>query len=144
MKIVGVMVAALLLVACSTSSKIVTGNVRPALDPAQVRIYSKPPARFEEIGVIEANSRGSMAFGMQAQTDKVIERLKVEAAALGANGVLLEDFGKTGGATLGTGLGSATGSSSGSGISLFGASIGLSTDLENRVGKGRAIFVIEE
>lgn len=138
------MLSATLLAACASGSSILVGTPRPAIDPGLVRIYTSPPRKYEEVAVIEASSRNSLAFGAQAQTDKVIERLKAAAAALGANGVLLDDLGKAGGATVGTGLGGASASGSGSGINVFGASIGLSTDLENRLAKGRAIYVVEE
>lgn len=138
------LLAAALLAGCSTSSHILTGKPRPPIDPSLVRIYTAPPAKFEEVAVIEANSRNSFAFGEQEQTNKVIERLKQEAAALGANGVLLTGAGETGGASVGTGLGSATASGSGGSINILGASIGLSTDLRNKTGKGVAIYVIEE
>lgn len=136
--------ASTLLGGCSTTSRIVVGQARPAIDPAQVRIYLKPPAKYEEIAVIEASSRASMAFGDQAQTEKVLERLRTEAAALGANGVLLKDIGEAGGPTVGTSIGSATASGSHSSLNLFGISVGLGTELGNKLGKATAIHVIDE
>lgn len=136
--------ATTLLVGCSTSSRIVVGQARAPIDPAQVRIYLKPPAKYEEIAVIEATSRASMAFGEQAQTDKVIERLRSEAAALGANGVLLKNMGEAGGANVGTSIGSASASGSRSSVNLFGISVGLGTELGNKLGKATAIHVIAE
>lgn len=138
------LLAAVLLAGCSTSSHILTGKSRPPIDPSLVRIYTAPPARFEEVAIVEANSKASFAFGEQDQINKVVERLKQQAAALGANGVLLKGVGETSGASLGTGLGSATASSGGSSINVLGASIGLSTDLSNKTGKGTAIYVIAE
>jgi hypothetical protein len=134
--VIALLLAAALAAGCSTSSNILIGKPRPPIDPSLVRIYSTPPAKFEEVAVIEANSRNSMAFGDQEQTSKVIERLKKEAATLGANGVLLKGVGETGGASVGTGLGSATASGSGGGINILGASIGLSTDLRNKTRQG--------
>lgn len=138
------LLAAALLAGCSTSSHILTGKSRPPIDSSLVRIYTTPPAKFEEVAIIEANSKASFAFGEQEQINKVIERLKQQAAALGANGVLLKGVGETGGATLGTGLGSASASVGGSSINVLGASIGLATDLNNKTGKGTAIYVIAE
>ena len=51
-----------LLAACATSS-MVTGRVRPPIDPAQVRIYTVPPAGgFEEIAQLETQS-GALIYG---------------------------------------------------------------------------------
>ena len=78
----------LLLAACATSS-MVTGRVRPPIDPAQVRIYNVPPAGgFEEIAQLETQS-GALIYGEQNKLNSVLSHLRKEAAKLGANGVLL-------------------------------------------------------
>lgn len=84
-----------LLAGCATySSHIITGKTRPATDPAQVRIFTKAPAQYEEIAVIEANSGGSLMFlSDQHNTDLMLRRLKEESARLGGNGVLLTSSG---------------------------------------------------
>jgi hypothetical protein len=77
-----------LLAACATSS-MVTGRVRPPIDPAQVRIYqAPPPGGFEEIARIETQS-GALIYGEQNKLNSVLSHLRKEAAKLGANGVLL-------------------------------------------------------
>jgi len=77
-----------LLAACATSS-MVTGRVRPPIDPAQVRIYqAPPPGGFEEIAQIETQS-GALTYGEQNKLNSVLANLRKEAAKLGANGVLL-------------------------------------------------------
>ena len=146
-RLVGTLFGALplaLVLGCSTTSRIMVGQPRPPIDPAVVRVYLKPPAKYEEIAVIEASSRASMAFGEQAQTDKVIERLRSEAAALGANGVLLKDIGQSSGPSVGTSIGGASASGSHSSLNLFGVSVGLGTELGNKLGKATAIRVIAE
>ena len=78
----------LLLAACATSS-MVTGRVRPPIDPAQVRIYNvPPPGGFEEIAQLETQS-GALIYGEQNKLNSVLSHLRKEAAKLGANGVLL-------------------------------------------------------
>jgi|HigsolmetaAR204D_1030405.scaffolds.fasta_scaffold02261_5 hypothetical protein len=95
------------LAACSTSH-VLTGNPRPPIDPAQVRIYySPPPGGYEEIARLEAGS-GPFTYGEQNKTNAVLEKLRKQAAALGANGVLFQgtaDGHGGGGVSVGGGLG---------------------------------------
>ena len=82
------------------------GAAQTPTDPAQVRIFLHPPADYEEIAMVSANSRGSFRWSLQGNTDLALERLKEEAAKLGANGLLNLTFGEALGAApvLGTGL----------------------------------------
>lgn len=74
---------------CATSH-VMIGQARPAISTDEVRLYLRPPAqKYQEIASLETSSRGSLAFSAQDKTDVVIERLKAEAARLGANAVLL-------------------------------------------------------
>lgn len=82
---------ALALTGCASSSRVMTGQARPAVDPALVQIYSTPPVGSIEIAQIEATS--AAGFGTQGQADAAVARLKREAAALGANGVVLMGVG---------------------------------------------------
>ena len=82
------------LAACAGTSKVMLGQARPAIDPAQVQIYTTPPAGSVEIAQLESSS--AVGFGTQGQTDAAIARLKREAAALGANGVVLMGVGSSG------------------------------------------------
>lgn len=81
--------AALGLSAC-TSSHILVGQQRPPISPDQVQLYLDPPAVYEKVAVLESNNNASFALTSQQKTNKVIERLRAEAAALGANGILLQ------------------------------------------------------
>lgn len=76
-----------ILAGCASTSKIMLGPARPAVAPESVRVYVEPPTRFEEIARLESDS--PIGFGTPGQTDSAIARLRREAAALGANGVLL-------------------------------------------------------
>jgi hypothetical protein len=123
----------LMLAGCAgSSSHIVIGTKRPQIDPSQVKLYWKPPAKFEEVAIIEASSRNSFAIGDQGKVNVVVERLKELAAQLGANGVLLQ---MTGSESAG---GVVTGFSSGSNPT-FGT--GIYTQATHKVGKGLAIHV---
>ncbi|MDT3502319.1 hypothetical protein [Stenotrophomonas maltophilia] len=96
--------AAMLLAAagCASTSKVMLGRARAPIDPAQVQIYSTPPAGSQEIAQLESAS--AVGFGTQGQTDAAVARLKREAAALGANGVVLMGVGSSG-SPVGGGLG---------------------------------------
>lgn len=83
------------LVGCATGSSIVTGKVKPAISPGEVKLYLDPPLRYDTIGIVEASS--DVEFSTQAAQDRVINELKVQAAKIGANGVLLINTGFYGG-----------------------------------------------
>ena len=84
-----VLIAAL--AGCASSSQVVlVGAARPPTSPDQVKIYLEPPgATYEQIANLAASSEGSFAITAAGKMDKVVERLKQQAAKLGANGLLL-------------------------------------------------------
>jgi hypothetical protein len=79
--------AALAFVGCASGSAIVTGTKRPPLLPGQVVLYLEPPARFEVIGLVSASS--DSGWTEQAAVDYAVRELKMQAARLGANGLVL-------------------------------------------------------
>src|SRR5690606_30497804 len=89
-----VFLAALALAGCAGTSKVMLGQARPPIDPSQVQIYSVPPPGSQDVAQLEASS--AVGFGTQGQTDAAVARLKREAAALGANGVVLMGVGSSG------------------------------------------------
>ena len=123
-----------LLVACATTSQVITGQPREPIDPGNVSIYSTAPPDYEEIAIIEATSRSSFSFGDQAKTDAMIRRLKERAASLGANGVLLQNTWSESSGGVGLGVGNATSG----GVSV---GTGVSTSSVQKVGRGLAIYV---
>ena len=131
--------SAIVLAACA-SSAIVVGKVRPAISPDQVKIYLHPPKKYEEIAALESSSKSSWAFTPQGKMDVVIQRLKEEAAKLGANGVLLQGTGNEYGGSVSTGAGTTTIS----GSTAYGTGFGTSIGIMHKAGSGIAIFVEEE
>jgi hypothetical protein len=125
---------ALALCGCA-SSHILVGKPRPPIDPSLVKIYTSPPAKYEEIAIIESSSKNSWAVSDQGKTDVMIERLKEEAAKLGANGLLLQGYGN-----LSTG-GVSSGVATGSGNTAYG--FGAYSSVMHKVGQGKAIYVQE-
>ena len=118
---------------CATSY-VMVGQARPPISPDQVQIYLHPPAnKYVEIALLDTSSRGSFAITAQGKTNVVMDRLKAEAAKLGANGILLEGVGDQAGGSVGTGYATA------SGHSAFG--FGSSATVFHKKGDGLAIYV---
>ena len=126
-----------LLEACASSEPVMLGPARPAISPDQVKIYWSPPATFEPIADLNASSHSVFKPGGQQAMDKVIAELKVEAARVGANGLMLEGFSDAQTASVGTGVGS----QSYSGNTALGVSAGGAFGVFKKTGKARAIFV---
>ncbi|MEO6872495.1 MAG: hypothetical protein ABI233_09790 [Chthoniobacterales bacterium] len=97
--------AALLVTGCASSSSHVIGEPRPPINPEQVRIYQAPPARYEEIATLDASSAARFFHGSRQTDDEAIQRLKEEAAKVGANGVLLTLVGDEPSGSIGIGVG---------------------------------------
>ena len=136
----GTCASLLLLAACSTSSHVLVGTARPPISPDSVRVYRQPPLRYEEIATLNATSQGSFAITGQQNMDKAIERLKAEAAKLGANGVLLGEVHDQQTGSIGTGVGSGSyGPSGGSSVGV-GGSFGIT----NKAASALAIYVPPE
>src|SRR5260221_14192554 len=96
------------LAGCVTSH-VMVGQAPPPISPDQVQIYLRPPAnKYVEIALLDTSSKGAFAFSAQGKTDAVMERLKAEAAKLGANGILLQGVGAQAGGSVGTGFASGT------------------------------------
>lgn len=127
------------LTACATSHVIV-GTPRPPIAPDQVKVYLHPPAKFEEIAILDSSSKGSFAFTSQAKMDAVIQRLKEDAAKLGANGILLQSEGNQYAGSVSTGTGMATAS----GNTAWGVGTGFSGAAYNKAATGLAIYVTAE
>jgi hypothetical protein len=135
-----VSVAILVVAACSSSSHVIVGTARPPIAPQDVKLYLHPPAKYEEVAILDASSRNSWAVTDQGKTDKVIERLKEQAAQLGANGVLLNGVSNQSAGSIS--VGSATSTAYGHTATAFGT--GFSAPIMLKEGSGMAIFVIQE
>lgn len=88
------------LVACGTDgTSVLTGQSRPSTDPSQVVLYLTPPAKYETIGLVTAKSgkHGSD----QGKMNDAVQKLKEEAAEVGANGVVIQGTGESTSSTTG-------------------------------------------
>jgi hypothetical protein len=90
-----------------------------------------------EIATLDASSKSAFGTGGQKSVDKVIERLKIEAAKLGANGVILQGFSDAETGSIGTGVGS----DSYGNHSAVGVGVGGSLGIYKKTGHGDAIYV---
>lgn len=88
------LVLILLLISCHPVSHIVVDNKREATSPTDVKVYLDYPESYEKIALVDAGSNFSfkdpvILFAWQSKMNKALERLKIEAASLGANGILI-------------------------------------------------------
>ncbi|MEF9419689.1 hypothetical protein [Xanthomonas citri] len=123
---------AALLASCASSSKVMLGQARAPIDPAQVQVYSNAPVGSVEIAQLESTS--AAGFGTQGQTDAAVQRLKREAAKLGANGVVIVGVGSE---RSGGGLSVGGGSYSG----RVGGGLGIGIPTTQKRAAGVAIWV---
>jgi hypothetical protein len=138
MKLSRIVLSAITLVAaCAPSSHILIGTPRPAISPLDVKVYTAPPPQAQQIALLDAHSDSVFGPGGQKAIDKLIERLKTEAAQLGANGIVLGDVSDRQTGSIGTGVGS----NSYSGNSAVGVGVGGSLGIYKKSGKATAIFV---
>ena len=79
----------LFLFSCVTtqSSVIIGGQTRTSINSNQVRVFIDPPTRYESIAIIEASRE--IGFSRQATQERLIDELRLRAARLGANGVII-------------------------------------------------------
>lgn len=129
----------LLLSACASSSVLV-GTAREPISEDQVRVLIEPPEKYETVALLEASDLGANGFSAQSRMNKVIARLKAEAAELGANAILLQGFDTN---TIGA-VGSGYANTSVSGNSAYTTGLGYSAAQTSKVGKAIAIYIKEE
>lgn len=97
---IGMMIAILsvaVISGCAEGTAVVTGQKRAAISSEQVQLYSEAPkVPYEVIALVNANSGNGWTD--QQSIDYAVEELKNQAAAVGANGVILGQPGsQTGG-----------------------------------------------
>jgi hypothetical protein len=127
-----------ILAGCASSQAVLVGRARPAISPDQVRIYLQPPAcPYEQIANLAASSRGSFAITAAGKMDKVVERLKQQAAKLGANGILLHGVADQAGSP----VGAAVDIENESTHSPYGLGVSAWAFFYSKAGDGVAIYV---
>lgn len=135
-KIILSILSILSLISCSGSSHIIIGNTRPPISPEQVKLYLKPPAKYEEIAILQSSNQASPAITDQGKIEVAIRRIKEEAASLGANGVLIQNTSDVSGGSIGSGTATANGNTA------YG--FGASASILYKTINGLAIYVHSE
>ena len=92
-----VLILFLLAKACYPVSHIIIGEAQVPIDYKDVKVYIDYPNNYEKIAIIEASSDLafkdiSIEITHQQKTNKALDRLKKEAALLGANGIAIQDI----------------------------------------------------
>ncbi|MCC5855864.1 MAG: hypothetical protein JJU10_09330 [Idiomarina sp.] len=89
---VSLLLCALLLGCSSPMVHEITGQVRPAISPSEVVVYRNIPPNYEEIAILIASSPKTATVGDESTTQALFNQLQIEAAALGANGVIVTEL----------------------------------------------------
>ena len=87
----------LLAKACYPVSHVIIGETRTPIEYTDVKVYIDYPDNYEKIAIVEAGSDLaikdiSIDITHQQKTNKALERLKKEAALLGANGIVIQNI----------------------------------------------------
>lgn len=141
MNLLKIVVASTLLAilsACASSSVLV-GTARDPIPEEQVRVLLEPPANYETIALLEASDLGAGPTA-RSRMNKVVNRLKAEAAELGANAILLQGFDTQ---VVGS-VGSGYANTSVSGNSAYTSGLGYSAVQTSKIGKAIAIYIPSE
>jgi hypothetical protein len=89
----------------ASAGTVMVGEARAPINPDKVTVYWDAPRHYDRIAIITKGSGGSWMFDDQNQVDIAIAKIKVEAAKIGANGIILtaiEDH-SGGGVSIGVG-----------------------------------------
>ena len=133
----------LLLAGCAGSSTRLLAPARPGIDPATVRIYRTPPQHYQEIAVLDATSGAKFFHGSLEGEAEALQRLKEEAAKVGANGVLITLVGDRSRGVLGVGVGGGGISSGHRNFVAAEGSVGGGLPIVQNSAQGIAIYVFD-
>jgi uncharacterized protein YbjQ (UPF0145 family) len=78
---------------CVSISHHVTGTVRPPVPQDEVKVYATMPAKSKTIGTVSITSFRSMPW--EDAYVVALKELKIETGKLGANGLVIMDYGST-------------------------------------------------
>lgn len=89
--ILSCMVVALFSSGCASKSEVITPTAQRApTSPDAVQIYEKQPKKYELLGVVKVPVGGEVRWDQRGHAQAGFAQLKQQAAALGANGLLLQ------------------------------------------------------
>lgn len=124
------LVLAVLLSGCilQSGAHIATGDAMPKTSSEQIKLYSYPPKHYKTLGIVAGKARHAFA-SEQTRINVAIERMKKEASALGANGIILQAIGDL--------------AAHSAVAQVIGDKI-ITTSTHHSTASGTAIYVIEE
>lgn len=121
-------------------NSIVTGNTKPPISPSEVRLYRTAPENFEEIAIV-SSSAGHDFQKNSSLMNSAVERIKQEAAKIGANGVILTEIKERDAPTVTTSYGQAIASGAGGSAYATGTAFSVNRgDAYTRL-RGVAVYV---
>jgi hypothetical protein len=82
-----VVAMALLLLGCG-SHEVEPAGPRQATTPDKVKLYEKPPKKYESLAIVSVPVTPEMRWDERGQSQAGFDALKTKAAALGANGLV--------------------------------------------------------
>ena len=135
-KITSAILLAGVLAGCTTSSAIMTGQARAAKPASDVRVYLRPPAKFESIALVSAMSNA--AVSRDGSREKAVAELQRKAGELGANGILLNPT-ETGQSATTSGVFIPGATKGAPGVFVGGGGAGLTVEMQ-----AEAIYVTAE
>jgi hypothetical protein len=84
------LVAVVLAAGCAKPEVIPSSGPRQAIPVDQVTIYEKQPHKYEDLGPLTVTQAEGARWDERGDANQAFDNLKAKAAAMGANGVLLE------------------------------------------------------
>ncbi len=85
------MVSTFVAALCSCGPVVVpSSGPRAPTTPDDVKIYQKKPARYEDLGLITLAITPDLGWDTNGDANAAFNQMKAKAAALGANGLLLD------------------------------------------------------
>jgi hypothetical protein len=105
LRIFSVTMFASLLCGYASAGTIMVGEPRPPISPDRVKVYWDAPRKYDRIAIITKGSGGSWIFSNNNEVDSAIARIRMEAAKLGANGIILTAIENRSGGGVSIGIG---------------------------------------
>jgi hypothetical protein len=122
---------------CAPATRVLPGPARAPIAVDQVVVYQQPPANAVDVAILHASNHSVFSPGGPSATDKLVQLLKVQAAQLGANGLVLQNFSDRQTGSLGSGVGSDSYSRN----SAVSVGAGASFGIFKKTGEALALYV---
>jgi hypothetical protein len=127
----------LIFAAACAPTQVLTGKAKAPIAASDVVVYNAAPPNFQQIALLSTSGRTLFRTGGQKTIDKLVKSLAAQAARLGANGIILDEFSDEQSMSLGTGVGSESYTHNAD----IGLGIGGFLAVYKKTGYARAIYV---